>query len=177
MGSQRGKIQTTALWVWWDLRYRRLSLSLRKFPMWEHRLHLAQTLPVTRYVGSFLLPVICRCWLHLVRTVLQFGSWVNEEGILKDTVPPTPRSLFWNRVGRPSHIYVIWWQANLQRCEDLLNKTQIYSRLWRLLGLVAEQLVGGCLNIGEWGHTVKYIPGEYKTKKRTKLCASSPELA
>lgn len=105
---------------------RRLSLSLRKFPMWEHRLHLAQALPVTGYVGSFLLPVICRCWL-------QFCSWVNEEGILKYTVSPSPTpplppgSLFWNRMGRPSHTYMIWWQVNLQNSRISWTKLRLQT--------------------------------------------------
>lgn len=146
MGSQRGKIQTAALWVWCDLRYRRLSLSLRKFPMWEHRLHLAQTLPVTRYVGSFLLPVICRWWLHWVRTVLQFDSWVNEEGILKDTVlpplyPPPPRGpsfgIEWVdaphlhdlMTGEPTKIW-----GSLEQNSDILQTLKIIRSCCRTAG-------------------------------------------
>ena len=88
-------------------------------------------------------------------------------------------SFYWNWMGRVSHIYMIQWQVNLQRCEHLLNKTQTYSILWRLLGLVEEWLVGSFW-ILQNKDTVKMFQVNLKLKKKKKKeqnYASSPELA
>ena len=64
-----------------------------------------------------------------------------------------------------------------QRKRIATAKPGEHAILSRFLGLVADLLGKGHLHTGARGHTPEGIPGEHRTKKRPKLCFSSPELA